>query len=395
MNEKDNSVTAGLQHTVTYGENTFWWAARTLYKRRIFITVITVLGIVTSVVLALLLPISYKAETRVMLPEEGSSSVLGMLESVAPGASAVLGQSSGGYTRYLSILTSRTVMENVVERFELERVYETTESPTSLQDAVATLRSNFDFNVALDFDYLALSVLDADPERAARIANYLVEVLNRENMRLTAANARQNREFIEHRLAEAQTELDSAQVELQLFQERHGVVDIEEQSAAFFQSLASLRANIASLEIQYGSLRRQLGDDNAQTIAAHDALQEARATLRRLSSGSDTLMPIPLRDLPEASRAYASIYQSVVEQTKILETIRPLYEQARFTEERDAIAVQVLDPAIPPARKAKPQRKIIVIAIALSFFLLSTMYVLFLAWWRENKETIAHRLSSN
>ncbi|MDX1438543.1 MAG: lipopolysaccharide biosynthesis protein, partial [Rubricoccaceae bacterium] len=359
------------------------------------VLLVTVVAAVVFVVISLVLPVKYQAETRVMLPESGGAgSVLGMLESVAPGASALLGSESGGYTRYLSIVTSRTAMDDVVERFDLETSYETTDHDDPRGDAIKELRNHFEFEVALDFDYLAIRVLDRNPEKAARMANYFVEVLNREHMRLTSASARQNRESVGRRLEEAHAALDSAQVELQEFQELHGVLDVQEQGAAFFQSLATMRATIAQLEIQYGSLRRQFGDENPQTAAARDALREARASLSRYTSGADDLMPVPMRDLPEVSRRYAEIYQEVVTQTSILEVIQPLYEQARFSEEREAQAVQVLDPAIPPVRKARPQRKIIVIAGVLSVVMITCMYVLALAWWRRNRTAIRKHLSA-
>lgn len=377
----------------SYGTETLWTALRDLYKRKVFIGFFTLLGAVASVVIALLLPVEYRAETKVILPDSGGSSMLGILESVAPGASSLLGGDSGSYTRYLSLVTSRTVMDSVVDRFDLEQRYETTDSEDPRGDAIRQLRKQFGFELALDFDYLALRVLDKDPETAARIANYFVEVLNREHIRLTSANARQNREFIGSRLDEAQAELDSAQVELQEFQELHGVLDVEQQGAAFFQGLASMRATVVQLEVQYGSLQRQYGDENPQTVAAREALREARSSLNRYTNGSDELMPVRMRDLPEVSRRYAEIYQDVVTQTRIIETVQPLYEQARFAEEREAEAVQVLDTAIAPTKKAKPQRKIIVLAMTMSILLLACCYVLLVAWWRRQGPTIIDRLN--
>jgi uncharacterized protein involved in exopolysaccharide biosynthesis len=369
-----------------------WWAAATLLARRWVILGVTVLAAVVAAGLTFLIPPQYQAETRVMLPQGGSTSMLGLLETVAPGASALLGKGGGEYTRYLSILTSRTVLDRAVERFDLERVYETTDSVDPRGDAIAELGERMTFEVALDFDYLALRVLDEQPARAARMANYLVEELNRENTRLTASSARENLVFLERRLNEAEQALDSAKQAMQSFQERHGVVDLERQGEAYFTALGEARAQVARLEVEYGTLRQQFGDDNEQVAFARSALATARQQADRLTSGRDAMMPVPQAAMAGVGRQYTDLYQEVFTQGKIIEFLRPLYEQARFDEQREASAVQVLDPAIAPVRKAKPQRRVIVAAGTLSALFLACFVVLALAWWRANAPNVAARL---
>ncbi len=376
------------------GRNAFWWTLAVLYRRRYALLAVAFVTGVASVVLSLMLPLWYRAETRVLLPQSGGSSMLSMLESAVPGAGALIGGKGGDYTRFLSILTSRTLLDRTVEAFDLETVYETRDHVDPRAAAIQALLGNTEFEVALDYDYLSVAVFDRDPARAAAMANFMVEELNREHIRLTSAHARQNRVFIGQRLDEAQTALDSAQAALQAFQEVHGILDVERQGGAFFEVLAQARADVARLEIQYGTLRRQYGEDNPQTQAARDALTAARATVRDALSGNDALMPVPLRDLPGVSRQYAEHYQEVVTQAKIVEFILPLYEQARFDEEREAVAVQVLDEAVPPKRKAKPKRALVVLGLTFSVLVLVTFFFLARAWWREHAAEVAQRLRS-
>lgn len=376
------------------GQNAFWWTLAVLYRRRYVLLGVALATGIASVVFSLTLPLWYRAETRVLLPQTGGSSMLSMLESVVPGAGSLIGGKGGDYTRFLSILTSRTLLDRTVEEFELEAVYETQAAPDPRAEAIRSLLGNTEFEVALDYDYLSVAVLDRDPERAAAMANFMVRQLNLEHIRLTSANARQNRVFIGQRLDEAQAALDSAQADLQAFQEVHGILDVERQGGAFFEVLAQARAQVAQLEIQYGTLRRQYGEANPQTQMARDALAAARATVSEALSGNDALMPVPLRDLPGVSRQYAERYQEVVTQATIVEFIMPLYEQARFDEEREAVAVQVLDEAIAPKRKAKPKRALVVLSLTFSVLVLVTFFLLARAWWREHAAEVARRLHS-
>jgi uncharacterized protein involved in exopolysaccharide biosynthesis len=69
-----------------------------------------------------------------------------------------------------------------------------------------------------------------------------------------------------------------------------------------------------------------------------------------------------------------------------------LYDQARFEEEREFASVQVVDAAVPPARKAKPKRSFIVIMTTLSVGVLSVIYVFVSAWWDRNAAKFAERM---
>src|SRR5690606_3675327 len=132
----------------------------TLYRRRWFLVALTFVAAVASVVISLLLPLWYQSESRVLLPE-GGGGAFSLIDNLAPGAAALLGGGGAGeYTRYLSILTSRTVLERAVEAFDLERVYETTDSVDPRGDAIQTLKELMSFDVALDFDHLTVAVLD-------------------------------------------------------------------------------------------------------------------------------------------------------------------------------------------------------------------------------------------
>ena len=75
--------------------------------------------------------------------------------------------------------------------------------------------------------------------------------------------------------------------------------------------------------------------------------------------------------------------QELTLQRAVIETLQPLYEQAALQERREADAVQVLDAATPPTRKAEPRRSLIVIAATLSACLVLVTLVLALALVRR------------
>ena len=371
-----------------------WWAAGVLWRRKWWIVAATVLTAGLAVWLVLQVPDRYRAETRVLLPDSGSSGLGALVGRGSSAAAAILGGAGGDYTRYLAILTARTTMEDVVGRFDLVDRYETGDQPDPVAAAVRELAERTSFDVSLEYDYLAVQVLDEDPGRAAQMANALVEILNRENIALNQESASTNRVYLERRLERSQGDLDSLMAEMQGLQERYGLIEPDAQGTAFMESLGSASAAVAEAEVAYQMLRSELGDENEQVRTAAAGLAAARAQRDRLTAGADAVMPIAIGQIPAVGRRYAQLQQGILLQAEVLKEVQPLYEQSLLTERRRADAVQVIDPAVPPARKAEPRRSLIVVAAALSAALVAAALALALAGWRRVGPGVVARLRS-
>ena len=163
---------------------------------------------------------------------------------------------------------------------------------TRRTSAVETLTENVEFDVDVEFDYLAVRAYDQDPERAAAMANFMVGRLNEENAQLSSQSARESRVFIERRLRRAESDLDSVRSEMQSFQEVNGVVELESQAQAFMSSMAELRGQVAQAEVRYQTLAQQYGPDNAQVQAARAAMQAARRQISGALGGQDAMLPV-------------------------------------------------------------------------------------------------------
>jgi len=66
----------------------------------------------------------------------------------------------------------------------------------------------------------------------------------------------------------------------------------------------------------------------------------------------------------------------------LYELLTKQYELAKLDEARDATIIQVVDKAVPPERKAKPKRRLMVIVATFSGFFIS----IFVAFFMEYKE---------
>lgn len=377
-------------------EDALWTVLGTLYRRRRVVIGVTVFAGVASVVISLLLANWYRAAARVLIPEGSDSSLAaGLLGGLPAGAAALLGGGpAGDYTRYLAILTSRSMMEATVDSFDLVTVYKTEDKEYPLEEARAILEDNVSFEVDMEYYFLSISVLDQDRQRAADMANFLVRRLNEMSVGLSSDGAFDYRRSLEKRYEEARAAMDSVLYAAQKLQEEHGVYDLTSQTGSFFEQVGTLRRGALEAEIQYEALRSQYGENNAQVQTIRELALAADQKYQQALAGKEQILPVAQEEVPAVVRTYLELELETMIQRGVLEVLAPLYEQARFQEDREALAVQVLDEAIPPTRKAKPKRSIICILATLSAFLLAVAYVLAYDWWERNYGYLLRRLQA-
>ncbi|MDA0684452.1 MAG: Wzz/FepE/Etk N-terminal domain-containing protein [Bacteroidetes bacterium] len=375
------------------GDQAWWNLLGTLYRWRRFIIIVTSVMAVASVVISLLLPNWFKASSRLLLPASASGGIASaLLGDISSAAQSLLGGGGGDYIRYMAILNSRSVMDEVIEHFDLIMVYDLAEEEFPLQEARSTLGDNVDFVIDQEFDFMSIEVLDQDPQRAADMSNFFVERLDEINNRLSKQTAGNFRQFVEERYAKSQSDRDALLDSLAAFQREYGVIDLEAQTAAFFTQLAELRAGAVQVEIQLESLKAQFGETNRQVQSLQSLADAADTRYQEALNGSEAVLPVSRSAAPEMVKRYLNLMMERTIQERILELVAPMLEQARFEEERISQTVQVVDAAVAPVEKFKPKRSIICIAATLSGFILAILFALLIDWWNRRHAYFADRL---
>ena len=334
------------------------------WKRFIFINVLAVS--ILAVIVSLLLPKWYKATASILPPKQqdmlGSiGAASSVLKSLAGSARiSGLSQKSGAYN-YIAILKSRSAMEAVARKFDLMTVYEISDS--SMERTLKALKGNTMFEVQ-DEENITIDVYDRSPQRAADMANYFVEVLNNISIQLGTQEARNNRDFIEKRLADSKEDLRLAEEELRKYQEKSGVMMVPEENAGSLAGIAELYASKAKKEIELAILKKTVTGESAM-------IRQLEVELNELNRKVGTL--------PRTGLESFRLFRNAAIQQKIVEFLTPLYEQARIDEQKDVPVLLVLDKAAPPEIKVKPQRFL----ICLSAFFLSLFLAILLVYIME------------
>ena len=364
-------------------------------RHRKFISRFVLLTTVGVTVLALLLPKWYKSTASVFPAEKAD--LLGGLEGMASFAKALspskalsaLGGGSQELDRYVAILKSGTVVNAVIQKFDLVHVYDISSYP--MEKTAKELLSNADFTVEPEGN-LSITVYDKDPQRAAEMANYFVEMLNKTNTELQVQNARGNRVFIEGRYQKNLVDLRAAEDSLRVFQKRFGVIALPEQTEASIKGAAELYGQLALKEVQVGVLRRSLSEDNPAVQGAQIEVDELRRKLGELNTGvgmgaDDPKVFVPFKKIPDLGMEYIRRFRDVEIQYKILQFVTPIYEQAKVEENRATPSVLVLDRGGPAERKAKPKVTLYALVSFVASILVAFVVVFTLELVRKIKTT--------
>lgn len=330
------------------------------WKKQILIIVLSSLIIGTA--LAFIIERQYKSVAVLLPPKEqsmlGLSSISNMMKSIPSGLGKFTGAKDDSYD-YVAILRSRTVMEEVINKFDLKRVYSISDS--SMEKTIKEFKANSEVEWA-DGDIFEIRIWDFDAMRAAEITNYLVEILNRRSYELHSQEAHNNRIFIENRVKQNQIDLKKAEEELQRYQEKTGTIVVTQSSTQGVSSIAELYGMKARKELEIGVLQKTVGKDNAE-------LKQKQIELQTLNEKT--------KNIPELGINSLRLYRELAIQQKILEFIIPLYEEARVNEHKDIPVAYVLDKGIPGERPDRPKRLFI---LGISLFigiLLSLLLVVF------------------
>ncbi len=360
------------------------------HKKMILRVVLSVF-ILSIISFWLLIPRWYKSTAVIMPPKQKNA--LGLMSTLSRATSSLrslgLGSPSDDLAQFLTILGSRRVLEEVINRFDLQKVYDL----ETMEKTVKELGSNVQISTGKEEVSVEIVTFDTDPQRSADMANYFVEVLNKVYLEMSVAEAKSNREFLEKRYLQNLSDLRKAEEEFKAFQEKYSAYSVPEQLKAAVGVAATLQSQVALKEVELGIISRSTAPDNPSRQSIELELQELRkqlGTMKTGSSGRDANIRIfpPFDRAPEIGMEYFRRYRELEIQGKILELLMPLYEQSKIEEQRDTPSVIVLDSAVPAVKADKPKRAILTVLITMASFIMTFFIALLLdrsAQARDNR----------
>lgn len=352
------------------------------------IVLVAVAALLLSGLVAWLIRPSYTATAMILPPQQQqsvASEMAGELGSLAAlsGGGASLFKNPGEL--YVGILQSQTITDHLIENFHLKSVYHA----KTMVDARASLARHSKLSAEKD-GLIEISVTDHSPERASKLANGYVDELYKLNSNLAITEAAQRRVFFDQELVKEKQALTEAENDLAKTQQKTGLIQLSSQAQEIIRSIAQLRAEIASREVEIQSLKTFATDQNADVIRAQQEIDSLRDQLAKLENNQgnrpigDT--QVPAGKVPEITLEYERKLRDVRYHEALYNLLTKQYEAARIDEAKSAPLIQVIDRAVPPDKKSGPHRALIMLVAALLGFMAACAFVLLRNGYRRMKE---------
>jgi uncharacterized protein involved in exopolysaccharide biosynthesis len=361
------------------------------HKRFIVRFVLSAAALATLV--AFLLPVRYEAKVLLLPPQQNSSvgsALLGQLGNMGSlGSLAALAGGSLGIKNpadmYLSLLTSRTVEDALIQRFDLMKEYH----EKRMSDARKEFENRTTAIAGTKDGLIRISVEDRDPRRAADLANGYVEEFRKLSASLAITEAARRRLFFEQQLQQAKGDLTKAEEAMRKTQQSTGVLQIDSQARALIEGAAVLRGQVVAKQVQIESMRSFAADDNPHLILAKQELAALQAQLQRLAgsqqdSGSD--INLSKGRVTESGMEYLRRYRDLKYSETVFELLAKEFEIAKLDEAREGSIVQVVDAAVIPDKRSFPPRVLIVVLMTLIAFVIAVLWVLASERWVQSPE---------
>lgn len=296
-----------------------------------------ILGIMLGVVYYLVSPKYYKATAAILKP-------IGSIETLDVTKKTKDTQDTGTEL-FMSILTSRRMYDEIIEKFNLPSVY----GMSNVDRVREILQASCNISASSQ-RVISISVIDRDPKRAADMANFFWQNLDRLLKEMTITTAKKNRIFIEERLVNTSKILQNLQEQLNQLQQSNKLLAIRDTGE--ISALATdLMTKLAEKKLELERMKRIYQPDQPEIVLLSAEIRDLQKELDRLTSYQTRLTQI-LREI----KAQESVYSFLTGQL----------ETAKLDETKNTPFIQVLDTAVPPQKVYSPDiKKILVIIVGL------------------------------
>ena len=357
-----------------------------VWRERRFILKVTGYGLLLAAIVSFLIPPKYQSTARLTPPEKrGLSGLAGLLAATEDKTGSLVGglvsealgvKSSSAL--YVGVLKSSTIQNNLINRFDLRKVYD----DRYMKDAREDLAHNSDIDEDRKNGIITITVADRSPQRSMELAQAYVENLNSLIAELNTSEAHRERVFLEQRLKNVKQDLDEASKELSEFSSQNLTLDVKEQGKAMVSSVATLEGELIAAESQMSGLEQIYTSNNVRVRTVQARVDELRRNLAQLRGNS----PLPgdgrgdgfgisIATLPKLGVTYYDLYRRVKIQETVFEILTQQLEMAKIEEAKELPTIGVLDKPRVPETKSTPKRFLIILIGTLLAAVVATGYV--------------------
>jgi len=377
-------LTEGLE-TADSGESSLLKTLVVLAGHWRFIAGGMLLCALITAAIVLIMPVTYTASTVILASQSGSGGAAALLGELGGSLGALASLGGGGLfgggqsDTFVGVLSSRTVADEMIETFHLQKVYR----KRTLVEARKSLAKHTHIE-GTKGSFIRISVDDHDAHRAAAMANTYVDELYHINQRLALTSGSQRRLFLEEQVNAEKDQLANAELAFRELQQKTGVIQLAGQAEMTLRSIAQLRAEISAKEVLLEQLRTVETEQNTDVQRLESGLNALREQLKKAESDSNASGDnyfVSAGRIPQAGLEYLRRMRDLRYHEALFETLAKQYELARIDEAKAPPVIQVVDKAIVLDKRSWPPRTLLVLLAFFSAGVLLSGWVLFREKW--------------
>jgi tyrosine-protein kinase Etk/Wzc len=340
-------------------------------KRKKFICAVTIGATLLVAFVSLIVPKTYRAESRILPPVQNgstSSQLLSQLSGATGFNVAAVSSMKTPNDLYIGLLKSRPVLDGIIDKLKMMEHYRTRSKDEARTRLLSELKPQDDKKSGI----ITVAVENRDASLAAQIANTAVDELKTLNKKLAVTEAGQRRLFYEEQLRDVRDSLLQSEESMKGFQEKTGAIKMDDQAKAVIQSVAQMRAAIASKEVQLKVMKTYATSNNPDAQRLEEEVRGLKEQLVQLESksGQSKADPfMPTSRMPQLGTDYARKMRELKFNEALFEILLKQFEAAKLDEARDAAIIQIVEKAETPEKRIRPKRtQMVIIAFIVSFF---------------------------
>jgi len=357
-----------------------------LYRYRWWIGIVTFFaagGIVAFSIVSLRLPPeespmpnTYEAQATLLMGEDpleaGASAILEALGMATMESRTAL--TSGRLA--LQVLESRAFIDTIIERNAMVARYGLEDMNNTRRRAFVRARSDYAYEPPTAL--LTISYRDIHPEYTRQVVDSMVAELTQWFSERDRIIRGRTLEALETTLAEVEREITALESEIRAFQQRYGVLGVEEIASSQAAMLRTLENELVQLEraIRTAAERTRLRDDPEliRLRSERDTVIDLMRQVEAGHAGGDRTTPAR-SELPDLALRLSRLQSDIEIQQRIRTSLQEQYELARLTASAPP-AFTILESAEVPDEKVAPSRARLCVTVTLAAFAASVTLAL-------------------
>ena len=369
-----------------------------LLKRKLFFIVNFAIVFLVAIGISLLLPKSYKSTLVFIPPGQSGGGILSMLgNELSP--DAFMG-SKFSKRQYISLLQSRELREQLINKFDLINLYKLNKMINSLDLTLKALDKNIIIKEEeegglgiTDVLTVSLTVVDGKAQRASDMANSLFDLLEKKVLEINQRESDRQIDFLNKQTQLDDTLLARARRELKTFQLNEKMYDIPSQVKMTVRSLSQLEADKMSLEFQKAYLLKSFSSQYSEVNSLNEKLAVCNQKIAEIEQRYNSGLIPGLQKSLEISDEYLDRLKEVETYIQLKFLLRQQLEIAKMKQQKNYTGISLIDHARPAQYKFKPKRAFVVLGITITYMILLILWILLRDYYTFVRQNHPERFS--